>query len=42
MARRLVEAGAERVAEPVLTPWGDRNVRIKAPDEMQLTLFSSS
>ena len=41
-ARRLVEAGAEQVAEPVLTPWGDRNARVEAPDGMQLTLFSSS
>lgn len=39
-ARRLVEAGAEQVAEPVLTPWGDRNARVGAPDGMQLTLFS--
>lgn len=39
-ARRLVEAGAGQVAPPVLTPWGDRNVRVEAPDGMQLTLFS--
>jgi len=39
-ARRLVEAGAEQVAEPVLAPWGDRNARVEAPDGMQLTLFS--
>jgi lactoylglutathione lyase len=41
MARRLVAAGAERVAPPVLTPWGDRNARVQAPDGMQLTLFTS-
>ena len=41
-ARRLVEAGAEQVAEPVTTPWGDRNVRMRAPDGMQLTLFSEA
>jgi lactoylglutathione lyase len=40
-ARAAVEAGATRVAEPVLTPWGDRNARIAAPDGMQLTLFSA-
>jgi lactoylglutathione lyase len=40
MAERLVAAGAERVAEPVITPWGDRNARVKAPDGMQLTLFT--
>lgn len=39
-ARRLVEAGAEQVAPPVTTPWGDRNARVRAPDGMQLTLFS--
>jgi lactoylglutathione lyase len=40
-AARLVAAGAEAVAEPVATPWGDRNARVRAPDGMQLTLFSS-
>ena len=38
--RRLVEAGAGKVAEPVATPWGDRNARVEAPDGMQLTLFT--
>ena len=36
-----VTAGANRVADPVDTPWGDRNARIEAPDGMQLTLFSA-
>jgi len=40
MARRLAEAGAIPVAPPVLTPWGDRNARVEAPDGMQLTLFT--
>jgi len=40
MARRLAEAGAAPVAPPVLTPWGDRNARLEAPDGMQLTLFT--
>lgn len=31
--------GAEAVAAPVTTPWGDRNQRLRAPDGMQLTLF---
>ena len=39
-ARRLVAAGAEDVAPPVETPWGDRNARVRAPDGMQLTLFT--
>jgi len=40
IARRLVAAGAAQVAPPVLTPWGDRNARVQAPDGMQLTLFT--
>ena len=40
-ARRLVLAGAEEVAPPVTTPWGDRNARVRAPDGMQLTLFTT-
>jgi methylmalonyl-CoA/ethylmalonyl-CoA epimerase len=39
-ARRLADAGAVPVAPPVLTPWGDRNARLEAPDGMQLTLFT--
>jgi lactoylglutathione lyase len=39
-ARRLVVAGAAEVAPPVATPWGDRNARVRAPDGMQLTLFT--
>jgi len=42
IARRLVAAGAEEVAPPVVTPWGDRNARVQAPDGMQLTLFTPS
>jgi methylmalonyl-CoA/ethylmalonyl-CoA epimerase len=41
-ARELVAAGATEVAPPVLTPWGDRNARVEAPDGMQLTLFTPS
>jgi catechol 2,3-dioxygenase-like lactoylglutathione lyase family enzyme len=39
-AQRLVAAGAEEIAPPVTTPWGDRNARVQAPDGMQLTLFT--
>lgn len=39
-ARQLVAAGAEEVGPPVTAPWGDRNVRVRAPDGMQLTLFT--
>ena len=41
-ARRLVEGGAEQLAAPVLTPWNDLNVRLRAPGGMQLTLFTPS
>ena len=40
LAARLIAAGAEQLAEPVLTPWNDRNVRLRAPDGLQLTLFT--
>lgn len=39
-AERLVAGGAELVAGPVVTPWRHRNVRLRAPDGMQLTLFT--
>jgi lactoylglutathione lyase len=39
-AERLEAAGAERVGGPVVTPWQHRNVRLRAPDGMQLTLFT--
>ena len=39
-AKRLSEAGGEVLGGPVETPWRDRNVRVRAPDGMQLTLFS--
>jgi lactoylglutathione lyase len=39
-ASRLVAAGAVEEAPAVLTPWGDRNARVRAPDGMQLTLFT--
>jgi lactoylglutathione lyase len=40
VAQRLVRAGAEQLADAVVTPWRDRNVRLQAPDGMQLTLFT--
>ena len=41
VAARLVAAGADRVAPPVTTPWGDRNARVRTPDGLQLTLFAT-
>ena len=39
-ARQLTDAGGELIAGPVVTPWQDRNVRLRAPDGTQLTLFT--
>jgi lactoylglutathione lyase len=39
-ASRLTAAGAQKLADAVLTPWNDRNVRVRVVDGMQLTLFS--
>ena len=36
---RLLAHSAILVHEPVLTPWGDYNVRLQDPDGMQITLF---
>jgi uncharacterized glyoxalase superfamily protein PhnB len=38
---RLLARGASLVHEPVHTPWGDYNVRLQAPDGMQITLFQA-
>jgi lactoylglutathione lyase len=40
VADHLVASGAALEHELVVTPWGDRNARVRAPDGMQLTLFS--
>jgi catechol 2,3-dioxygenase-like lactoylglutathione lyase family enzyme len=39
---RLLAHGATLVHEPVMTPWGDYNVRLQDPDGMQITLFQST
>ncbi len=39
-AAALRDAGAEQLHEPVVTPWQHRNVRLRAPDGMQITLFT--
>jgi len=36
---KLLAHGATLVHAPVVTPWGDRNVRLQDPDGMQVTLF---
>jgi lactoylglutathione lyase len=39
-ADALAAAGAEVLGGPTMTPWAHRNVRLRAPDGMQLTLFT--
>jgi len=34
------EGGSGAGGRPVVTPWQHRNVRLRAPDGMQLTLFT--
>ena len=36
---RLLAHGATLVHPPIMTPWGDHNVRLQDPDGMQITLF---
>jgi catechol 2,3-dioxygenase-like lactoylglutathione lyase family enzyme len=36
---RLLAYGAILVHPPIVTPWGDYNVRLQDPDGMQITLF---
>lgn len=38
---RLLAHGATLVHPPVMTPWGDYNVRLQDPDGMQVTLFQA-
>ncbi len=38
---RLLEHGATLVHPPIITPWGDYNVRLQDPDGMQITLFQA-
>src|SRR3990172_9329466 len=38
---RLLANGAILVHPPVVTPWGDHNVRLQDPEGMQVTLFQS-
>jgi catechol 2,3-dioxygenase-like lactoylglutathione lyase family enzyme len=38
---RLQARGATLVHGPVVTPWGDRNVRFQDPDGMQITLYEA-
>jgi methylmalonyl-CoA/ethylmalonyl-CoA epimerase len=39
---RCLEHGATPVHPPVVTPWGDHNVRLQDPDDMQITLYQAT
>ncbi len=39
---RLISHGAFLVSPPVDTPWGDRTVRFRDPDGMQITLYQAA
>lgn len=39
---RLLAHGATQVHPPVVTPWGDTNVRFEDPDGLQITLFQKA
>jgi lactoylglutathione lyase len=39
-AKALASGGAQKIGGPVITPWSHKNVRVRAPDGMQLTLFT--
>jgi catechol 2,3-dioxygenase-like lactoylglutathione lyase family enzyme len=36
---RLISKGTKVIHTPVVTPWGDYNVRVEDPDGLQVTLF---
>ncbi len=39
---RFIAQGATLVHQPVITPWGDHNVRLQDPEGMQITLFEEA
>lgn len=39
--QRLLDHGATLVHPPVVTPWGDYNVRLQDPEGMQITLYQA-
>jgi catechol 2,3-dioxygenase-like lactoylglutathione lyase family enzyme len=40
-SKAVIASGTEPQAEPVDTPWGDRNRRFRTSEGLQLTLFQS-
>jgi len=39
---RLITQGATLVHPPIMTPWGDYNVRLQDPDGIQITLYQTT
>ena len=39
--KSALKYGATLVHEPVLTPWGDLNARVKSPEGLQITLYQT-
>ena len=39
---RLLSNGTIHVHQPVVTPWGDYNVRLQDPEGIQVTLFQAA
>ena len=39
---RLILHGATLIHPPIMTPWGDYNVRLQDPDGMQITLYQTT
>jgi len=40
-SEQLAASGGALLAAAVVTPWGDRNARVRAPEGTQLTLFTA-
>ena len=40
IASDLAMVGGEILGGPLVTPWGDRNIRMTGPEGIQLTLFT--
>ena len=38
---RLIAHGATLIHPPLITPWGDQNVRLQDPDGLQITVFQA-
>lgn len=39
VTQELVDAGADLIAPPTITPWDSLNARLQAPGDLQITVF---